>query len=95
MTATVHELKTRNDTSQLGFWIYLMTDLMLFAAFFATYMVLRHGVNGGVGPSDIIQPNYVLVQTLLLLASSFTCGLAYMSLRHKGTKKALYFLELN
>ncbi len=89
---STHELAHRNQTSQLGFWLYLMTDLMLFAAFFATYMVLRHGVNGGVGIDDIVQPNFVLVQTLLLLTSSFTCGLAYYAVRTKQKTRALWYL---
>ncbi len=92
MSQTHSQLAERNETTQLGFWIYLMTDLMLFAAFFATYMVLRHGVNGGAGISDIVQPEYVLVQTLLLLFSSFTCGLAYLYLRNKNIKMTIYFL---
>ena len=53
-TGNREHLKKRVATTQLGFWIYLMTDLMLFSAFFATYMVLRHGVNGGVGPADTV-----------------------------------------
>jgi cytochrome o ubiquinol oxidase subunit 3 len=91
-TGNREHLKKRVATTQLGFWIYLMTDLMLFSAFFATYMVLRHGVNGGVGPADIVMPEYALTQTLLLLASSFTCGLAYTALRHHHKNQALSFL---
>lgn len=87
------QLVERNDTTQLGFWIYLMTDLMLFSAFFATYMVLRHGVNGGVGIHDIVQPGYVLVQTLLLLVSSFTCGMAYLYVRTKNIKKTIAYIS--
>lgn len=92
MSQASAELHHRNETAQLGFWIYLMTDLMLFSAFFATYMVLRHGVNGGVGIADIVQPGYALVQTLLLLVSSFTCGMAYLYVRGKNIKRAAYYL---
>jgi cytochrome o ubiquinol oxidase subunit 3 len=92
MSTSAHELKQRNETTQLGFWIYLMTDLMLFSAFFATYMVLRHGQNGSVGPNEIIVPWYALVQTIVLLASSFTCGLAYVALKYKHKRQALTYL---
>lgn len=94
MISQKNELRHRNDVAQLGFWIYLMTDLMLFAAFFATFMVLKHGVNGGPGPADIVVPGFVLVQTIILLASSFTCGLAYISLRAKKSKHALNYLGM-
>lgn len=66
---------------KLGFWIYLMTDLMLFASLFATYIVLRPGVADGPGPTDIFEMPYVLVETILLLTSSFTSGLAMLTLR--------------
>lgn len=72
MTSSKNELHHRKDVTQLGFWTFLMTDLMMFAAFFATYMVLRHGVNGAPGPADIVEPNFVLVQTVILLACSFS-----------------------
>lgn len=94
MTSSKNELHHRKDVTQLGFWIFLMTDLMMFAAFFATYMVLRHGVNGGPGPADIVEPNFVLVQTVILLASSFTCGLAYVALRAKKSKQAITYLSV-
>lgn len=75
-----HERATL-DRVKLGFWIYLMTDLMLFAALFATYIVLRPGIADGPRPADIFEMPYVLVETLLLLTSSFTSGLAILALR--------------
>lgn len=78
--ATAHELEHKADTARLGFWLYLMTDLMLFAAFFATYMILRHGTAGGPAIGDIVSLPYVLIETILLLTSSYTCALASLSL---------------
>ncbi len=70
-----HEHDTQ--TINVGFWLYLMTDCLLFASLFATYAVLHGGTNGGVGMSDIVNMPYVLIQTLLLLLSSLTSGGTY------------------
>lgn len=72
----------------LGFWIYLMTDCVLFATLFATFAVLRNGTNGGPGGGELFSMPFVLVETMLLLTSSFTCGLALIAL-HRGQKQAV------
>ena len=75
--------KHREDFSKstLGFWIYLMTDSVLFASLFAAYAVLRTGVADGPLASQIFDLDFVLLETIVLLASSFTCGLALVGLR--------------
>lgn len=78
-----------HDTSTLnvGFWLYLMTDCLVFATLFAVYAVLRGSTNGGPGMDDIVNMPYVLAQTVLLLASSLTSGIAYsFSVREKWRK---------
>ncbi len=67
--------------SMLGFWIYLMTDCILFATLFATYMVLQNGTYGGPAGRDIFDLPFVLVETVILLTSSFICGLALLAAR--------------
>jgi cytochrome o ubiquinol oxidase subunit 3 len=67
------------DRTQLGFWIYLMTDLVLFATLFAAFAVLRREVAGGPPLAELFSMPYVLVETLLLLTSSFTVGLAIVA----------------
>ena len=62
----------------LGFFVYLMTDLILFATFFATYAVLNVGVADGPGPKDIFDLKFVLIETFLLLISSITFGFAML-----------------
>lgn len=79
------EIRQKAAKSQLGFWIYLLTDGILFASLFATYMILRHNVNGGVGSHDIFDLYFVLIETLILLTSSYTIGLANVAL--KGGRK--------
>jgi cytochrome o ubiquinol oxidase subunit 3 len=68
-----------DDKTQLGFWIYIMTDCVLFASLFATYAVLRNGTNGGITSNELVNLPYALSETLVLLASSFTCGMAVLA----------------
>lgn len=72
--------------TQLGFWIYLMTDIVLFATLFATFAVLRESTFGGPGGKELFDMSFVLTETLILLISSFTCGLAVIAM-HRGKKE--------
>lgn len=82
------------DKTNLGFWIYLMTDCMLFASLFATYAVLRNNTNGGLPGSELFSLPFVLVETMLLLTSSFTCGLSLVAARMGAKKHLLALLGL-
>lgn len=82
----------RHSTTSLGFWIYLMTDCILFASLFATYAVLRNGTFGGPAGKDIFDMPFVLAETLILLTSSFVCGLALLGAR--ANRKRLVLLGL-
>ncbi|EKE76762.1 cytochrome o ubiquinol oxidase subunit III [Gallaecimonas xiamenensis 3-C-1] len=68
-----------------GFWIYIMTDLVLFATLFASYAVLYNHTAGGPSGKDIFELDFVLVETFLLLLSSFTSGLSMLAM-HAGNK---------
>jgi len=59
-----------------GFWIFLLSDFIMFSGFFAGYAVLGGAAAGGPRPADLFEPTRVAVETALLLLSSFTCGLA-------------------
>ncbi len=74
----MHEQETTAKTTA-GFWAYLMTDCILFASLFAAYAVLHNNTAGGVSGADIFDMPFVLAETLILLTSSFTCGLAMLS----------------
>jgi len=63
----------------LGFWIYLMTDCLIFAALFITLVVQRGAVAGGPAGRDLFDLSYVAGETALLLVSSFTYGMAMIS----------------
>ena len=64
-----------------GFWIYLLSDIVMFSAFFATYAVLVGATAGGPSGRDLFDLNKVAIETACLLLSSFTCGLASIGAR--------------
>lgn len=72
-----------------GFWLYLMTDCILFATLFATYAVLHNNVNGGPSSKELFSLPFALIETLILLTSSFTCGLATLAARKNKTGQVL------
>lgn len=77
-----------------GFWVFLMSDLLLFGALFATYMVLSNSTFGGPSAKDLFRPSFTLIQTLVLLVSSLTAGLAGAAAhrKHKRETTALFGL---
>ncbi len=73
-----------------GFWLYLMTDCLLFGTLFCTYGVLVHSTFGGPGTKELFKIGEAFAETMLLLFSSVTCGLAVLaSLKNK--KRAVLF----
>lgn len=62
-----------------GFWLYILTDCLLFATLFITYAVLHTNTFGGPGPKDIFDLKSAFHETMLLLFSSVTCGFALLS----------------
>src|SRR5437868_3207550 len=79
------------EKTLFGFWIYIMTDCVLFATFFATYAVLHTSTFGGPTSQDLFDLPFALTETLILLTSSFTCGLAMLN-AHREKKAAALFL---
>lgn len=72
----------------LGFWIYLMSDALLFAALFATFGVLSTSYAGGPAPRDIFELELVALNTAILLISSITYGFAMLAM-DKGRVRAV------
>ena len=64
-----------------GFWIFLLSDIVMFSAFFATYAVLTNATAGGPSGRDLFHLDSVAIETACLLASSFTCGVAAIGAR--------------
>lgn len=83
--AVSHEHHDASGDTIFGFWLYLMTDCLLFASFFATYAVLFMNTAGGVSGKDIFELDFVAVETAALLISSITFGFAMIAAQ--GQKK--------
>lgn len=81
-----------NQRTQLGFWLYLMTDCMLFASLFAVFAVLRTATAGGPSSQELFELPPVLLETVILLTSSFTCGVGVLLLRRGMLKQGLGLL---
>jgi cytochrome o ubiquinol oxidase subunit III len=83
--------QARNSKTLFGFWVYIMTDCVLFASLFATYAVLHHNTFGGPSGQTLFSLPNVLAETLILLTSSFTCGLGILSARAKHKNKVIFW----
>src|SRR4051812_24880844 len=71
-----------------GFWIFLLSDIVMFSALFAAYAVLRHATAGGPTGAELFNQGRVAIETACLLASSYTCGLMALAIdsrRRLGT----------
>ena len=75
-----------------GFWIYIMSDCVLFAALFATYAVLYTNTFGAPGIKQLASLPYVFVETMALLASSFTYGMAILSMYKNNKARVIFWL---
>lgn len=78
----------QNELNILGFWIFIGAEIMLFATLFATYFTLANRTGTGPAGADIFEITPVLIETLLLLTSSFTIGLGVHAMRI-GKKNAM------
>jgi cytochrome o ubiquinol oxidase subunit 3 len=59
-----------------GFWIFLLSDIVMFACFFAAHAVLQGATDGGPSGRELFDPQRIAIETACLLLSSFTCGMA-------------------
>ncbi|MDG0794410.1 cytochrome o ubiquinol oxidase subunit III [Cohnella ginsengisoli] len=72
----------------MGFWIFIITDCIIFGTLFATYAVLMNNTAGGPSGAELFEMPGVIAETFILLTSSFTSGLAVLSM-NRGDKKGL------
>lgn len=81
-----------DDKALFGFWTFIMTDCVLFASLFATYAVLHVNTFGGPGAKQLFSLPLVLAETLILLTSSFTCGLSLLAAHKRDMPKTVGLL---
>jgi cytochrome o ubiquinol oxidase subunit 3 len=71
--------------ASFGFWLFLLSDIVMFSALFAAYAVLQDHVAGGPDGLKLFNRGYVLAETMCLLVSSFTCGLCALAIERRAT----------
>ena len=92
MSKAINRTLEKYEKAEYGFWLYLMTDIILFASLFATYMILRNNTASGESGAQLFDPKFALIETIILLISSFTCGLAVLLFRFKNKTAGLAML---
>ncbi|MCE5170267.1 cytochrome aa3 quinol oxidase subunit III [Paenibacillus profundus] len=89
------EYQTEENSNRIfGFWLFLGAEIVLFSTLFAVYFTLWTRSGNGPTAQEIFQIKPVLLETFLLLTSSFTCGLAIHSMRLSLKKPALIFFAI-
>ncbi len=81
-----------NEKSSFGFWVFLMSDAVLFAILFANYAVYAHGTVFGPQPAEVLSLGTAFVETVLLLTSTLTMGFMSVALRHDDRTAAARWL---
>lgn len=90
----VTEEEHAHNSTLLGFWIYIMSDTLIFAVLFATFGVLRTRFAGGPTPHEILEIPTVAVNTAMLLISSITCGFAMLQMEKNNKGATLFWLAI-
>lgn len=88
------EHHAEGGSTNLGFWIYLMSDCLIFAVLFATYGVLGGSLAGGPGPRDLFGLWLVAANTAMLLISSITYGFAMLAMVRGDVNQTLKWLAI-
>jgi len=79
-------------STSLGFWLYLMSDCLIFAALFATYAVLGRNYAAGPAPADLFDLKLIAVATTILLVSSITYGVAMIRAESNAKSGTIFWL---
>ena len=90
----IGDVSSRKVTVTYGFWLFIISDVLLFASLFATYAVLRNATDGGPTEKELFNISHVAIETAILLTSSFTCGLTSISAYAKKLVWTQVFLTL-
>ncbi|MGF6174663.1 cytochrome o ubiquinol oxidase subunit 3 [Ensifer sp. 4252] len=79
-------------STMLGFWIYLMSDCLIFAVLFATHGVLGRNYAAGPSPADLFDLSLVAINTAMLLFSSITYGFAMLQMERNAKMETIFWL---
>ncbi|WJH41862.1 cytochrome o ubiquinol oxidase subunit III [Aliirhizobium terrae] len=82
------------SSTNLGFWLYLMSDCLIFAMLFATYAVVGRNYAAGPSPADLFDLKLVAINTAMLLFSSITYGLAMLQMERNAKAETLFWLAI-
>jgi cytochrome o ubiquinol oxidase subunit III len=77
-----------------GFWIFILSDMIMFSALFAAYAVLSGNTAGGPTASELFNIRNVFIETMCLLLSSYTCGIGVLSAERGQPSQFLFFAIL-
>lgn len=93
----MHKVDTHhnpNERTILGFWMYLMTDGVLFAVLFAVFAVMRKETFGGATIQEVFTYRRILMETLVLLFSSYAVGPLYLAVEKKRLPASIGWMIL-
>jgi len=83
------EDRVKAEELLFGFWVFVMSDAVVFGVLFGTYIIMDHARAGGPGPAELYDIKSAFIETLALLSSSFTYGMASVSLKYGRSRAPL------
>jgi cytochrome o ubiquinol oxidase subunit III len=83
-------VRSQVESNIFGFWVFLMSDAVIFALLFAVYGTMLVGTAGGPGPAQEYKIGSAFIETLILLTSSFTFGIASMAMKYGDSRRGLF-----
>jgi len=89
-----HGHEEHEQLKVLGFWIFVVTDCILFGSLFATYAVMMHSFAGGPTGKEMFELPGIIASTFILLTSSFTSGLAVLAMNKGKVKEMISWLAV-
>ncbi len=91
---TVHNHAATVELVTFGFWVYILSDLVIFSMLFSTYAVLGRNYAGGPTPRDLFDLRYTFFETAILLTSSMTCGMAMLAVYDERRTRVLFWFAV-
>ena len=77
-----------------GFWLFLLSDIVIFSALFAAYAVLSGAVAGGPSGTELFDRQRVFTETLCLLISSVTCGFGSLAVQRQSAASTYFWMAV-